>query len=325
MATIRSSAPHEERTATEPRENQIEPVILANVREVNDSVRLLRLNAVDSRHTIRFRPGQWIDTFIPGLPKAGGFTITSTPAEARPNSISPPYIELAVQKSKNPPAQWLWRPQEEILGTQLAVRVGGSFTWPPGPYPEAEEVGRIERLVLVAGGVGINPLISIFTHLLRYPSNSNPRPKEIHFIYSTKSPSPTDLDAQNILFLPRLMDLISYSSNDQDHGKVTLSLFLTNLGEGDQGIIEHGKLPNRTFGRRFGEDDLVRAVDGYGNQDRDRSNGEGLFGNLDEDANGRSGTVCYVCGPPKMTDEVVGFLKGLEGMDEKNVLCEKWW
>ncbi|MGG6499362.1 UNVERIFIED_CONTAM: hypothetical protein NY603_41225, partial [Bacteroidetes bacterium 56_B9] len=53
MATIRSSAPHEERTATEPRENKIEPVILANIREVNDSVRLLRLNAVDPNHTIR--------------------------------------------------------------------------------------------------------------------------------------------------------------------------------------------------------------------------------------------------------------------------------
>lgn len=96
-------------------------------------------------------PFRWIDTFIPHLRQAGGFTITSTPAEARPSSHSPSYIELAVQKSKNPPAQWLWRPKEEILNTQLAVRVGGSFTWPP----EGLDTRKIERLVLVAGGVGI--------------------------------------------------------------------------------------------------------------------------------------------------------------------------
>lgn len=53
MATIRSSLPHEERTAQEPRENRLEPVILSHIREVNDNVRLLRLNAVDPNHTIK--------------------------------------------------------------------------------------------------------------------------------------------------------------------------------------------------------------------------------------------------------------------------------
>ena len=100
---------------------------------------------------MKFLPGQWLDTFIPGLPKAGGFTITSTPYEARPTKESPPYVELAVQQSSNPPAQWLWRPKEEILGSQLAVRVGGSFTWPP----QGLDSSRIDRLVLIAGGVGI--------------------------------------------------------------------------------------------------------------------------------------------------------------------------
>jgi hypothetical protein len=100
---------------------------------------------------VKFLPGQWLDTFIPGLPKAGGFTITSTPSEARPSSSSPPYLELAVQLSSNPPAQWLSRPADDILGTQLTVRVGGSFTWPPYGVDSV----HIDRLVLIAGGVGI--------------------------------------------------------------------------------------------------------------------------------------------------------------------------
>lgn len=271
-------------------------MILSDIREINDNVRLLRLNAADPNHTIKFLPGQWLDTFIPGLRQAGGFTITSIPSQARPSSSSPPFLELAVQKSKNPPAQWLWRPQGEILGSQLVVRVGGSFTWPPPKL----DTNSIERLVLVAGGVGINPLISIMSHLFRSPI----RPQEIHFVYGTKATS--DLDPQKILFLPRLQDLVAAEADP----KVTLSLFLT--GTGDEGVIEHGKLPNRTFARRITDSDLIRAIDGYQ---------QNVFG-AEHD---RKNTVCYVCGPPKMTDEIVNFLSEQEGMTEDRVLCEKWW
>lgn len=85
---------------------------------------------------------------MPGISKPGGFTITSSPSKAQkkaapPASAAPadgtgspqpdePYLELAVQKSPdNPPAQYLWRPTAEILDSELRVRVGGSFVWPP--------------------------------------------------------------------------------------------------------------------------------------------------------------------------------------------------
>lgn len=150
MATISDSVPHEQRTAHEPRESGIEQVTLSHIREVNDSIRLLRLSTVDPKRSIKFNPGQWLDVFVPGLPQAGGFTITSTPFQARPTH-GHPYLELAVQKSRNPPAKWLWQPTLDILGTQLLVRPGGSFYWPPARL----EVDKIDRLVLVAGGVGI--------------------------------------------------------------------------------------------------------------------------------------------------------------------------
>lgn len=100
---------------------------------------------------MQFLPGQWLDVFIPRLPKAGGFTITSTPKEGVPTSDRPAYFELAIQKSENPPAKWLWRPETDILGAPLVVRTGGSFSWPP-PAIDPEDV---DRLVFVAGGVGI--------------------------------------------------------------------------------------------------------------------------------------------------------------------------
>ncbi|RMY59876.1 hypothetical protein D0865_01833 [Hortaea werneckii] len=296
MATVRSSLPHEDRTAAEPRESRLEPVVLSNIRQINENIRLLRLSAADPNHTIKFLPGQWLDTFIPGLPKAGGFTITSTPSEARPSSHLSPFLELAVQKSSNPPAQWLSRPEEEILGQKLVVRVGGSFTWPPPKL----DAGSIDRLVLIAGGVGINPLISILSHLIR----TGQHPKEIHFIYGTKATP--ELDRHSILFLTRLMDLVGIANDPS----ITLSLYLT--GTGDDGPIDHGSFPNRTFARRITELDLTRALDGYK---------ESLYG-AEHD---RQGTVCYVCGPQKMTDEFVDFLSAQPGMARDRVLCEKWW
>ncbi|KAK3720159.1 hypothetical protein LTR37_003983 [Vermiconidia calcicola] len=137
--------------------------------------------------------------------------------------------------------------------------------------------------------------------ILTTRSRSATRPREIHFIYGTKATS--ELERQQILFLPRLMDLISASADP----KVTLSLFLTGTGEG--GRIENGKLPNRTFARRITTTDVVEALDGY-----------------DVGAkSARSRTVCYVCGPPAMTDEFVDSLSQQPGMARERVLCEKWW
>jgi hypothetical protein len=98
------------------------------------------------------------------------------------------------------------------------------------------------------------------------------------------------------------MDLIAAASDPN----ITLSLFLT--GTGDEGAIEQGKFPNRTYARRITEADLERALDGYRESDSDRVS-----------------TVCYVCGPPEMTDGFVSFLTRQPGMTKERVLCEKWW
>ena len=102
---------------------------------------------------MKFQAGQWLDVHIPGLPAAGGFTITSIPDSAKPIKTQDPYLELAVQYSpSNPPAAWLWKPEQEILGSKLHVRVGGSFTWPPRGV---KELNKIKKIIFIAGGVGI--------------------------------------------------------------------------------------------------------------------------------------------------------------------------
>jgi len=43
------------------------------------------------------------------------------------------------------------------------------------------------------------------------------------------------------------------------------------------------------------------------------------------DVEDRRDTVCYVCGPRQMTDELVETVGKMEGMEAERVLCEKWW
>ena len=173
-ARWRMSTTHEERTLSDLRQTHLHDVVLDHIHQVNEDVRLIRLKTGDRSHIRQesvnlslshsisnlpliqysFLPGQWVDLHIPGFSQVGGFTITSTPFEASAGRGSRDYgfIELAVQNSpRNPPAAWLWRPVDDIIDSKLAVRVGGSFFWPPSDSAEAST----KRLVLIAGGVGI--------------------------------------------------------------------------------------------------------------------------------------------------------------------------
>ena len=104
---------------------------------------------------------------IPGLDVIGGFSITSTPAQLRQQGT----LDLAVKQSDHPPAAWLHsrcRPQ-----TQLRLRFGGDFFCLPTPNSSTP-------LLLLAGGVGINPLFSILQHAAAI----RPKPPPLALLFS---------------------------------------------------------------------------------------------------------------------------------------------
>lgn len=238
-----------------------------------------------------------------------------------------PYLELAVQEAPgNPAGAWLWRPAEEILGKEVSIRVGGSFVWPPSGV----DVRGVKTVVLIAGGVGIkyvsfaghtyrsayaddilnSPLISILSHLNNNdPSTPNPNTATLHIniLYTARLPSPGSTALDQILFLPRLREIIRSQSHSQSPRlRISLELFLTNLADDSplvasppDGLIIHS--------RRIKRQDLQAAVIG---EDGEVNPAE---------------TVCYVCGPPAMTDEFVDVLRGLLGGEKDRVLSEKWW
>ncbi|RYP04437.1 hypothetical protein DL764_004448 [Monosporascus ibericus] len=308
-------------------------VVVRKVHQINDRIRLFRLEVPRDGPPIRFLPGQWLDVYVPGVPKAGGFTVTSAPSKARsphrPSistttaSASVPknpgdaaaggeeegtpagdyaYLELAVQKSPdNPPAAWLWRSGNdglaaaELLGQELRVRVGGSFVWPP-PGVNAR---ALRKAVFVAGGVGVNPLMSMLSALAEKPESA---PFEVEFLYSTRDPGREHRKAERMLFLDRIASIFA-----EGRLKGRLRLFLTggDEAEGDiplGGDAGHAKV--HFHGRRMTTNDVAAAVGAD-----------------------RRFAVVYVCGVPAMTDGFVRRLTDPAGlaMEPHRVLCEKWW
>ncbi|KAL5117714.1 hypothetical protein ACEQ8H_004324 [Pleosporales sp. CAS-2024a] len=303
---------HQERTAAEPRQNDMYTATVAHVTRINDRIKTFRCDLVEGKG-LNFRAGQWLDVFVPGVEKAGGFTITSSPREALPRADPEhkPYLELAVQKSPdNPPAAWLWRPVEEIQGKEIKVRVGGSFVFPP----PALDINKIKRVMFIAGGVGINPMMSMLSYI-----NENYANLEVRILYSTKVPS-HKTGPDEVLFLPRIMDLFRMPRFARTKDRV--ELFFTGTWDGTQ-IGKRGEAPiqplmSLTLPQIDSETEVPVTAWTHRIDDLALSSAVGTK------AEAKS-TVFYVCGPPAMTDEMVGFLKAQDAVDADKVLCEKWW
>ncbi|PON23159.1 hypothetical protein TGAM01_v207932 [Trichoderma gamsii] len=249
--------------------------------------------------TIGFLPGQWLDTYIPNVPKAGGFTITSAPSAALTGPS--PYLELAVQESPdNEPATWLWRPVDEILGVTLRVRVGGRFVFPPHSGGDASDFfsSAFKRGVFVAGGVGVNPLMSMLSYIAE-GQGQDATGLDVSFIYASKLPATGNL--LDIVFLDRITRAFGEGTVK---GKVTL--FITAAGDSaapqqQQETRYINGAPVEIQPRRLTVADINEVIGGEDHE----------------------GTVVYVCGPPPMTDELVEKLAAV--MDSRRVLTEKWW
>ena len=234
--------------------------------------------------------------FCPGIPQAGGFTITSIPGRRGPHdgSVDRKYVELAIQYSpRNAPAAYLWRSEAELLNTELHIRVGGNFVWPPpGIAPESRK-----RVLFIAGGVGVNPLISILAHI-----NATGVPLDsVTLLYGTKSNTP---DCSDVLFLPRIAKIASGCSSSIK--QMQTRIFATKQDPTGDGPVasSEGQIP-QIIPRRMSRDDIELA--------------------LGEDHALRQSTVVYICGPQAMTDEFVETVQSFPGLKAENVLYEKWW
>ncbi|XP_003969023.2 oxidoreductase NAD-binding domain-containing protein 1 [Takifugu rubripes] len=264
---------HLERTANNYRQCALYPAQVCGIINESETVKRLRIAA---HPDFRFKAGQWVDFFIPGVEKVGGFSMCSSPGLLQREGI----IELAVKYSKHPPAHWVHTLC--AVGSQVAMRVGGDFFFDPSPSDPAVDV------LLVAGGVGINPLYSILLHT-------------------------TDL-----MHLNR-----SSGGRDYNIGSVHLSYSAKNTQE----LLFKGSIVEacREFPDKFSCDfhvtqqstDVDPSLTPF--LSRGRITEEGLRARVDPQK-----TLCFLCGPPPMIEQLSKTLLD-SGLPKDKILFEKWW
>ena len=197
-----SSSSHLERTGESTRDPAVKVCTVNHISDISPTTKLLRLL---SDHVIPFKAGQWVDFSIPGTDLVGGYSICSAPG-------SNP-LELAVKCSTHPPAQWVHTACK--VGERVEVRVGGDV------YME-EDGGATKVVLLVAGGIGINPLLSI----IKASAGSGTK---YHLLYSASS-------EKELIFRSNLEELAAANGN------ISIEFYITNGLEFDGKSFKRGRI-----------------------------------------------------------------------------------
>jgi len=335
-----SPAPAENRpSASLPDDPSITHACVTGIHTLSPTVRQLDLRLLcnkelPARDPFSFVAGQWVDFFVPSLPHCGGFSMVSPPEIL-------PRLSLAIKGSslsRSLHARWAHSTVAE--GDMVGLRVGGGFHF---QMTEAHWVDGT-RLTLFAGGVGINPMMSILAHVVSWIERKEVKSKEgreegerltgegalddriarglgveencavrvqapfrVALVYSAATRA-------ELLFEEQIQKWA------EQHSEWFSVLFIVTREKGEgkerEGGGEGGQLRYRE-GSRMDEKVIWDAVEG----------GEGI--------RGRKKALVYVCGPAKMIDDVEDMLLGklkAEGarvgrccLEASQVVAEKWW
>lgn len=149
---------------------------IAAIIPATPSILVLRLAIPDP--AFRFLPGQWVDlsTEVRSVTHTAGYSVTTSP-------VHQGEIELAIKASaRHPVARWVHA--HARAGDAVRVSQG------QGPFVYLPEMS--DNVVLIGGGVGITPLLSIFRHV-----RDARLPTRVHLLYSVS-------DSREILFRDEL-------------------------------------------------------------------------------------------------------------------------
>ena len=156
--------------------------------------------------------------------------------------------------------------------------------------------------------MNISPLMSMLSHLYNHPPHL---PISVQFLYTTKVPRD---GYSSLLFFSRLNSIFkSPPSPDWN-----LNFYLTGSPTPSSSSVHDPS--NSTF--LAGED--YKALGANQSIHQRRVTHEDLVQALGP-VSERRGVAAYVCGPSRMTDEFINMLAHQEGMEDRRVLCEKWW
>jgi len=284
--------------ADKPKE-EVLAVKVTSVEDAAPNVKLVTLE-VREKQKFAFRPGQWVDFYAPGVEKPGGYSIASSPGRfARDGTFA-----LAVRASRSS-ACGHWVHAKCQKGDEARIRVGGKFF--------ASEEDLKHPLVLVAGGIGIAPLVAMlqtFVEEVRRgdgdaASHRGNAPREPNLLRavllcSTKNPSTQ----------PMVSDVLAVA--EKSGGSVKCVFHRTDDGTGDSLDILDTAAHVSTRRGRVTIDALREAlsdleVSGFGTHRSEKKP-----------------PLAFLCGPPAMSDAAEAALLEL-GIPQQDVRLERWW
>ncbi len=184
----------------------------------------------------------------------------------------------------------------------MDFRVGGNFTFPPVTLTKQERED-LDTVIFIAGGVGINPVMSMLSAMDWNGFSEIGGRKKIRVLYGSKR-EVVDGVPGKILFEERLEAIARRWDRYVEGVDFTVEFLETGDGAREDDPEADLNRVVRIWKGRITHQDLADAL-----------------GRETEGGNG----VIYVCGPPIMTDDFVQESKNAPGMDERRVLCEKWW
>ncbi len=139
-----------------------------------------------------FKPGQYVDIAQPDQPdNFCGFSLTSIPSQKSKFSIS-------IKKTDNSLTWYLF---QSAIGDDVIVR------GPAGDF--SVDYNQTPKAILVGGGIGVTPLISMFRTALNHPQKP-----EVAFFHSAKYES-------ELLFYKEFIEIVKDNSNFSYYYTVT--------------------------------------------------------------------------------------------------------
>ncbi|XP_060579511.1 oxidoreductase NAD-binding domain-containing protein 1-like [Ruditapes philippinarum] len=262
---------HIDRTADSARSEVVSLATVVGMREESKTVKSLTLKVEDKQFS--FKAGQWVDMFIPGVETIGGFSMCSSPLRLTEDQC----LDLAVKYSEHPPAYWVHTKCK--VREQVKIRVGGDFFFDPAVQKDVD-------LLLIAGGVGINPVYSIINEVadLNKGDSSSRFSGKVKLLFSART---TD----ELVFKEQL----NIIQNNNEH--INCQFHVTREKETTHKIGDVLLLNKRI-----------------------------QTGDLDKSFNWlrKENTCVYICGPSHMIEDVELSLLQLN-IAKQRIKYEKWW
>ena len=300
-------------------------VTVTSIEDDSPNTKLITLVVVNDKSKFAFRPGQWVDFHAPGVLKPGGYSIASSPGRF----VKDATFQLAIRESRSSHcAHWVHEKCKK--GDEAKVRVGGKFS--------ASALDLEHPLVLVAGGIGIAPILGMLQTFLEEQLGSNPgdttkQKVRVVLLCSTKNP-------QTQPMLPEILSAVRNAN-----GAVKCVFHRTDGGASSEENknTEHDNQAceeNKFKGKEYASCDEHKNKDKNKNKNKNKTrdateNVSVKKGRIERESlrdalialrssGGKKQPIAFLCGPPALSDATETSLLTL-GVPKEDLRLERWW